>query len=348
MSDERWLEERLQAETAGVTLPPRARWFPRPRRSTSIVPAFAAVAFVILVAVAIGAGLRSVREDRLPVATAPAPTVPSPSATAASGSYRPDPASRVGLEADVHKLLADLRFRPLIPDLSVIQGAARASLRADCGVAQSNCLDVVWDAPGTPTSRVLILQGPAGCCLDTVRPNAVRDIEIRPGVNAQYDPVQPQFGGPILWWVDSSSGDALYIALSGPLGTRDELVRIARSMRPLAVPGFRDGGCNTGPVTESARNGDYVFQTNGIVDVQNEVVSVVKRGAQPGDRVTASLSRLDSFGRIGLPETTAQPTAGGQLRFGIPVYRPAGEGCWQIDVIDGSNVASYVVEVREP
>lgn len=83
MSDERWLEERLRAESAAVPLPPRARWFPRPRRSSSIVPALAAAAVVIVLAVAVGTGLRSLREDRLPVATAPVSPTQSASTSAA-------------------------------------------------------------------------------------------------------------------------------------------------------------------------------------------------------------------------------------------------------------------------
>lgn len=109
----------------------------------------------------------------------------------------------------VRSLLADLPFSPLIPDPSVMGPAARASLRPNCGLAVSNCLDIAWDAPGQATGRVLILEGPAGCCLDAARPNAVLDVEIRPGLAAQFDQVQPQFGGPILWWVDHSSGDAV-------------------------------------------------------------------------------------------------------------------------------------------
>jgi len=351
MNDERWLEERLRREIAAVTVPPPERWLPRPERAPSIGRVLASGALVVILALTLGVGLRSMREDRAPVATAPAATGPSPSApgsAAPARSYRPDPLSRVGLEADVRRLLADLRFRPLIPDPAAIQAPARPSLRANCGLAQSDCLDILWDAPATPTSRVLILQGPAGCCLDAARPNAVRDIEIRPGVTAQFDPVQPQFGGPILWWVESSSGDAVYVAISSPLGTRDELVRIARSMRSLVPPGFRDGRCHTGPVTQSARNGDYVFQTTGIIDDRNEFVFVVKRGAQVGDQVAVSITRLDDRGRILLPPLTAEPRDAGRPAFKLPIYKPTGEGCWQVDLIDGPNVVSYVVEVREP
>lgn len=348
MNDEGWLEERLRAETAAVPLPPRARWLRGPVPSTFAAPGLAVGAFVVLIAVALGLGLRSMRDDRLSPATAPVITTtaaPSAEKTPSSADpQRPDPGSRVGLEADTRRLLGDLRFRPLIPDESTIPTTTRAQLRADCGQGGPNCLEIRWDLSDDRPNSVTILQGPAGCCLDTARPNAVRDIGIRPGVLAQFIPVQPEFGGPILWWVDTSSGDPVYLAISSPLGIREELVRIARSMRPLASAGFRDGHCNTGPLTESARNGEYVFQTTGLVDIQNEFVFVAKRGAQPGDRLGANLRRLDADGWIGLPDTAAE-TAGGQLRFRLWVYKPAGKGCWQIDMIDGSN-ASYVVEVR--
>jgi hypothetical protein len=311
-----------------IPVPPRAASSTSTGFSPVGIIAFAALALVLVLA-AIGAGT-ALNAARSALSTALSGLAPPP-----------DLASGPPLETAVRRLLGNLQFRPLIPDSALIQGAA--NLRAACGAAQSNCLEIVWD---TPTQHVVILQGPAACCLDFARPNAIRDVEVRPGVMAQFDSIEPQFGGPILWWVDHSSGDAVYVAISSPLGTRDDLVRVARSMRPLAPPGFRDGRCETGPATESARNGDFVFQTTGIVSAQNEVVFVAKRGTKLGDHVEARLSRLDASGSIGLLEATAQPGPVGQMRFAIPVFKPAGAGCWQIDVMDGTKSASYVVEVQ--
>lgn len=82
-----------------------------------------------------------------------------------------------------------------------------------------------------------VLQGPAGCCLDGARPDAVRDVEVRPGVNAQFEPAQTQYGGPmILWGVEETARGHVYIAVSSPAYGRDELIRVARSLTPIREP----------------------------------------------------------------------------------------------------------------
>jgi hypothetical protein len=113
--------------------------------------------------------------------------------------------------------------------------------------------------------------------------------------------------------------------------------------------GFRDGDCSPGPLTESARNGEYVFQTSGVIDLQNELLVVSRRGARLGDRVDASLDQLDGPGRIGLSSPAeSREAASDEVVFRVPVYKPAGEGCWKVDVSDKRGTASYVVQVQNP
>jgi hypothetical protein len=122
-----------------------------------------------------------------------------------------------------------------------------------------------------------------------------------------------------------------------------------------APPGFRNGDCAPGPLTDSARNGEYVFHTSGVVDLQNEFVVVSRRGARAGDRLEASLHQLDGLGRIGLMGAIGEVrgVTSSEVVFRIPVYKPAGAGCWRVDVMNEIGTAnfvvtaSYVVEVRE-
>lgn len=138
------------------------------------------------------------------------------------------------LVADVVRVQGQLQYWPLVPTYVPVEVRARVDIRG-CGVSVSPCLDYKLAGP-TGDTMLAVLQGPAGCCLDGARPNAVRDIEVRPGVRAQYDPVSPQFGGPILWWVENTSRAPVYVALNSPVFTKDELIRIAGTMRPLPAP----------------------------------------------------------------------------------------------------------------
>lgn len=332
MSDERWLEERLRSEAVQILLPPRERWRPQARPSHSMTRVLFVGAAAVVIALAVGSGLRSLRENRDPAASTPlSATGARPQAT---------PAGLTAAEAEVRKVLSTLTFRPIVPHQ--VAAPVTAAVRPGCGIA-SECLEITWELAGV--GRVRVLEGPAGCCLDAVRPNAVRDIEIRPGVFGQYDAVQPQFGGPILWWTDSSSGDHLYLAISSPAATLELLASIARDMRPLGPAGFREGRCYTGPANERARGGEYVFLTNGVIDPENEFLDVWKRGSGASDQISATLTRLDDQGDIRLPSATRTLNEG-RIVFRLPVHKPAGPGCWNVAVIDGNITANYIVEVR--
>lgn len=164
------------------------------------------------------------------------PTLLLPNATASAGQavaigpYQVDLGWRAALEDESRRRLDELTFTPLIPDHITFQTTPIVSARHGCGVAPTPCLQFEWYVPN---AALRVLQGPAGCCLDAARPSAVRDIEIRPGVFAQLIPVQPAYGGTILWWTESTPSGGVYVAISGTPTGRDELVKIAQSMRPL-------------------------------------------------------------------------------------------------------------------
>lgn len=157
--------------------------------------------------------------------------VAEPSAVATPAPSSSSPAWQQQLIADAQKN-EPRGFRPLVPTYMPGDPRVQVTSRATCGASTSSCLRYRFEGAGG--DRILdVLEGPAGCCLDSVRPNAVRDVEIRPGIRAQYDPVAAQFGGSILWWVEDTERGAAYVALSSPVLSEDELVRIANSMRPL-------------------------------------------------------------------------------------------------------------------
>lgn len=83
-------------------------------------------------------------------------------------------------------------------------------------------------------SAVHLLEGPAGCCLDQVRGEVRRssDVEVWPGTWAHWEDLDARFGGPILWWVDTRSGDPVYVAISSPKASRSDLLTVARSLVP--------------------------------------------------------------------------------------------------------------------
>jgi hypothetical protein len=153
-----------------------------------------------------------------PPATSPSPNVPL--------------IWQEGLVADAQRVQAQLAFWPLVSSYAPVDVRVQVQTRDGCGISTSPCLDYRFESL-TGTLVLQVLQGPAGCCLDAARPGAVRNIDIRPGVQAKYDPVSPQFGGPILWWVEDTARGPVYAAINSPVFSEDELIRIANSMRPL-------------------------------------------------------------------------------------------------------------------
>jgi hypothetical protein len=158
------------------------------------------------------------------------PSVPPRSSATPPASSSPN-AWRDQFVADVRAVAPRLAFWPLVPEAMPNASAANVQVREGCGIAPTPCLD--YQFPNTSDGVVRVLEGPAGCCLDFARPSAVMDVEIRPGVRGQFDQESPSFGGPILWWVEDSASGPVYVAVSSPLLGRDELVFLARSMRPV-------------------------------------------------------------------------------------------------------------------
>ncbi len=123
---------------------------------------------------------------------------------------------------------------------------------------------------------------------------------------------------------------------------------LIQTREPFRLAGFLSGECVPGPLTESARNGQFTFETSGTIDPQNELLVVSRSEARLGDRVEASMDQLDGLGNVGLISSSAEVrvVASNDVVFRIPVLGPAGEGCWRVDVSDARGRTSYVVRVR--
>lgn len=141
---------------------------------------------------------------------------------------------------------------------------------------------------------------------------------------------------------------ALGLALVGAVLFTLVTYGLVQTREPLKTAGLRNGDCAPGPLTESARDGEFTFHTSGLIDPQNELLVVTRRDARLGDRVEASLEQLDGQGNVGLMSSPAEvrDAASNEVVFRITVLGPAGEGCWRVDVSDGRGRASYVVRVR--
>jgi hypothetical protein len=221
----------LRRPVRGQQVPSFATVEARVGRRTHGPPLVVALLGVIVLALIAG----TVLSQRQTLIAQPGP-VPT---TTASPS---PPTWQEGLVADAQRVQTQLAYWPLVLTYSPVEVPVRVRTRDGCGTSPSPCLEYAFESP--PGDFVLmVLQGPAGCCLDFVRPGAVRNIDIRPGVRAQYIPMEPQFGGPILWWVEDTARGPVYVAINSPVFSEDELIRVAGSMRPLPAS----------PPTESPR-----------------------------------------------------------------------------------------------
>jgi len=75
-----------------------------------------------------------------------------------------------------------------------------------------------------------VLNGPAGSGLAADPRKKGETIKLRGDILGHFLDIEPQFGGPILWWEEAGT----YVALSGPGLNKTDLVKIAVSMSPAS------------------------------------------------------------------------------------------------------------------
>lgn len=80
---------------------------------------------------------------------------------------------------------------------------------------------------------LLVANGPRGTGLEGLPGKTGKTVTIFGSLEAHFLANQPEFGGPILWWITRDA----YVALSGPHLTEQDLMRIANSMSAAPSPG---------------------------------------------------------------------------------------------------------------
>ena len=128
-------------------------------------------------------------------------------------------------------LARSLSFVPVVPTSDLLRDAQlHAELQTTGTVGTPYLVLEYHRADGAIVAQ--ILEGPANCCLDAVRAGQPRPLVVREGVHAQRIPIEAQFGGPILWWVEPGAGTPIYVAITSNVLTPDEMMDLARSMAP--------------------------------------------------------------------------------------------------------------------
>lgn len=105
----------------------------------------------------------------------------------------------------------------LVPELPTIDEGTPALVRINYRAADGNI-------------GLSVLNGPAGSGLAADPRKKGETIWLRGDIAGHFLNIEPQFGGPILWWEETGS----YVALSGPGLGKTDLVKIAVSMSPTA------------------------------------------------------------------------------------------------------------------
>jgi hypothetical protein len=192
----------------------------RPRR-IGLLWRGAAVVATLLLALIIGVELGLLREQlRQPAA------VPSTVPTAVGAASSPSTVEDV-VRAEITRLRPRLAFVPWIPGTPLTGGlVASVHLQTD-GTAGTPYVLIEYRRDAGGPVVVQVLEGPANCCLDSVRAGQAMNVQITPSVRGQYIPNEPQFGGPILWW-DTPNPPA-YLAITSTALDSAALVVFARS-----------------------------------------------------------------------------------------------------------------------
>lgn len=141
-------------------------------------------------------------------------------------SLEPVPGGHAALPNPVPLTIKEIRTR--VPYPVLLPGRVPPGLKPGLPVANTTVHVPYQSEKGTV--ELDVLNGPAGCCLDGDGRKAVNPVVIRGGITAYFLNIEPQYGGPILWWNENGA----YVALSGPNQTKASLLEIAESMSPTA------------------------------------------------------------------------------------------------------------------
>jgi hypothetical protein len=116
------------------------------------------------------------------------------------------------------------------------------------------------------------------------------------------------------------------------------------------VGGFQNGRCiettladASGVITVNSAFGRIGSEP---IDQRSEYLIAVVRGAPLGDDRSFVAKRLDGYGKIWVParaESRANPW--GDVVWPVPLFKPAGGGCWKVWPDGGSDADGIVVRI---
>lgn len=99
-------------------------------------------------------------------------------------------------------------------------------------VTAANPVFIIRYYGGDHRETLVVLNGPAGCCLDSDPRKSGLLVRLANGISGHFlGGIQPEYGGPILWWVQ----DRTYVAVSGSDLTQEILLGVANSMSNSAA-----------------------------------------------------------------------------------------------------------------
>lgn len=152
--------------------------------------------------------------------------------TVVAPSTSPPPAPSAAEQAKAPDDLTQLRQQVTFPIL--VPAQVPEGLRAGTPWRKPESSPIIHipyvDEDGT--QGLSVANGPSANGLDADPRKTGKSVKIRDSITAHFLTNQPEFGGSILWWNESGA----YVAISGPYLTEEDLVRIAASMSPDAMP----------------------------------------------------------------------------------------------------------------
>jgi hypothetical protein len=114
--------------------------------------------------------------------------------------------------------------------------------------------------------------------------------------------------------------------------------------------GFRNGRCVETTIADASGvitvNSAFGRIGSGPINGSSEYLIAVVRGAPLGDDRGFHAERLDGYGKISVP-ARAEPRANpwGDVVWRVPLFKPAGGGCWKVRPEGASDADGIVVRI---
>lgn len=114
--------------------------------------------------------------------------------------------------------------------------------------------------------------------------------------------------------------------------------------------GFQDGRCIETTLADTSGvitiNSTFGRIGSGPINASSEYLIAVVRGAPRGDNRSFLAERLDQCGKTSVParaESRANPW--GDIVWRVPLFKPAGGGCWKVRPEGASDADGIVVRI---